>query len=107
MRTPPYASILYGTKRGSWARMGENVGWNSTYGLFRWDNQLARLMILALATGIEIVIVHQAQGYLSASIHDTLTKLPNRRYAESRLEQAVSMSRRTGRTGVLALVDLD
>lgn len=89
------------------ARMGENVGWNSTYGLFRWDNQIARLMILALATGIEIVIVRQAQGYLSASIHDTLTKLPNRRYAESRLEQAVAQSRRSGRTGILAMVDLD
>jgi len=87
--------------------MGADAGPSSTYGAFRWDNQFARLIILALATGIEVVIVHQAQGYLSASIHDTLTKLPNRRYAESCLEQAVTLSRRTGRTGVLALVDLD
>jgi signal transduction histidine kinase/CheY-like chemotaxis protein/HPt (histidine-containing phosphotransfer) domain-containing protein len=34
---------------------------NSTYGTFRLDNQLSRLLILALATAINIAIVHQSR----------------------------------------------
>jgi diguanylate cyclase (GGDEF)-like protein len=92
-----------------WAvhHLGDPGAASSTYGTFRWDNQVARLIILAVATGINGVIVQQAQSYLSASLHDPLTRLPNRRYAEHRLEQALAMARRTGRTGVLALADLD
>ncbi|HEY0558346.1 MAG TPA: ATP-binding protein, partial [Thermoanaerobaculia bacterium] len=35
---------------------------NATYGTFRWDNQLTRLAILAIATAINVVIVHQSRG---------------------------------------------
>ena len=33
-----------------------------TYGSFRWDNQVSRLAILALATAINVAIVHQSRG---------------------------------------------
>jgi signal transduction histidine kinase/CheY-like chemotaxis protein/HPt (histidine-containing phosphotransfer) domain-containing protein len=33
-----------------------------SYGMFRWDNQVARLLILALATAINVAIVHQSRG---------------------------------------------
>ncbi len=34
---------------------------NATYGTFRWDNQITRLAILAIATAINVVIVHQSR----------------------------------------------
>jgi signal transduction histidine kinase/CheY-like chemotaxis protein/HPt (histidine-containing phosphotransfer) domain-containing protein len=33
-----------------------------SYGMFRWDNQIARLAILAFATAINVAIVHQSRG---------------------------------------------
>jgi signal transduction histidine kinase/DNA-binding response OmpR family regulator len=33
-----------------------------SYGVFRWDNQIARLVILALATAINVAIVHQSRS---------------------------------------------
>ncbi|HEV7784085.1 MAG TPA: histidine kinase dimerization/phospho-acceptor domain-containing protein, partial [Thermoanaerobaculia bacterium] len=33
-----------------------------SYGMFRWDNQIARLTILAMATAINVAIVHQSRG---------------------------------------------
>ncbi|HYM60575.1 MAG TPA: GGDEF domain-containing protein [Thermoanaerobaculia bacterium] len=80
---------------------------STTYGQFRWDNQAARVAILALATAINVIIVIQTRKYATASIHDLLTGLPNRRYAEARLIEAISMAGRTKRTAVLAIGDLD
>jgi signal transduction histidine kinase/DNA-binding response OmpR family regulator len=34
---------------------------NATYGTFRWDNQITRLAILAIATAINVVIVYQSR----------------------------------------------
>jgi len=33
-----------------------------SYGMFRWDNQIARLTLLALATAINVAIVQQSRG---------------------------------------------
>jgi signal transduction histidine kinase/DNA-binding response OmpR family regulator len=35
---------------------------SATYGTFLWNNQVFRLVMLALATGINVVIVHQGRG---------------------------------------------
>ncbi|HVT61453.1 MAG TPA: GGDEF domain-containing protein [Thermoanaerobaculia bacterium] len=77
------------------------------YGAFNWDSQVGRLLLLALAAAISAVIVSRAGRYWRDSIHDRLTGLPNRRYAEERLNQAVEVARRTRRPLVLALADLD
>jgi signal transduction histidine kinase/DNA-binding response OmpR family regulator len=34
-----------------------------TYGTFRWDNQIARLVLLALATAINIAIINQGRSF--------------------------------------------
>ncbi len=33
-----------------------------TYGVFRWDNQITRLVILGIATAVNVAIVHQSRG---------------------------------------------
>ncbi len=35
---------------------------NANYGTFRWDNQVTRLAILAIATAVNVAIVHQSRG---------------------------------------------
>ena len=94
-----------------WAAGGRDLAGaafaQSSYGTFNWDNQVGRLVFLAAATAICAAIVRQNRGYLRASVLDPLTGLPNRRYAEARLEQAIAMARRHRRALVLALADLD
>jgi two-component system, cell cycle response regulator len=76
-------------------------------GAFRWDNQIARLLLLGVATAVHIALVSLGRKFWTASIHDRLTGLHNRGYAESRLTEAISQARRTGRNLGVALVDLD
>jgi diguanylate cyclase (GGDEF)-like protein len=94
------AAVTFGDVTGA-------VPAGSSYGSFRWDNQIARLALLALATAINIAIVRQAERHMTASLHDPLTGLPNRRYAEDRLEQAIAIAARNGKSVVVALFDLD
>jgi len=77
------------------------------YGAFNWDNQAGRLLLLALATALAWIIVSRADRYWRDSVFDRLTGLPNRRYIETLLDQAMAAARRTRRPLVLALADLD
>lgn len=79
----------------------------TSYGPFRWDNQIARLAILGFATAIHIVTVRRGRLFLTAALQDVLTGLANRRYAEARLQEAVAIARRAKRTLVVAVGDLD
>jgi two-component system cell cycle response regulator len=77
------------------------------YGAFSWDNQIGRLLLLGLATALASIIVSRADSYWRDSVFDRLTGLPNRRYIEGRLDQAMAAARRTRRPLALALADLD
>jgi diguanylate cyclase (GGDEF)-like protein len=77
------------------------------YGAFSWDSQIGRLLLLALATALSSIIVSRAGRHWRDSIYDRLTGLPNRRYIERRLDEALAAARRSGRPLVLALADLD
>jgi diguanylate cyclase (GGDEF)-like protein len=49
----------------------------------------------------------QAQEFERQATHDKLTGLPNRRHADSYLQQQVDIAQRRKRTGALALADVD
>jgi len=78
-----------------------------TYGAFRWDTQIARLVILWLATAVNVMIVARSRKFLDASMHDLLTGLANRRHCELRLEAAIASAQRSGRGLLVALADID
>lgn len=80
---------------------------NPTYGTFRWDNQGARVILLALVTIINTVFVSQSRRYLRSSQHDELTGLPNRRYANVRLAEYLALAEREHCQLVVALADID
>jgi diguanylate cyclase (GGDEF)-like protein len=79
----------------------------AAFGVFSWSNQISRLALLATATAVNIVIVNTSRAYGRESIHDSLTGLVNRRYAERRLDEALAAARRTRHPLVLALADID
>jgi two-component system cell cycle response regulator len=78
-----------------------------SYGAFSWDSQVGRLLLLALGTALSWVIVARAGRHWRDAVSDRLTGLPNRRYIEERLDQAMAAARRTRRPLVLAFADLD
>jgi diguanylate cyclase (GGDEF)-like protein len=49
----------------------------------------------------------QAEEFERQATHDKLTGLPNRRHADSYLQQQVDLAQRRNRTGALALADVD
>lgn len=49
----------------------------------------------------------QAEEFERQATHDKLTGLPNRRHADSYLQQQVDLAKRRRRTGALALADVD
>jgi diguanylate cyclase (GGDEF)-like protein len=65
------------------------------FGRFTWAGQFTRFAMLAAATAINVSIINTSRRYWSDSVHDSLTGLVNRRYAEKRLEEALATARRT------------
>jgi diguanylate cyclase (GGDEF)-like protein len=104
------AILQYGTLI-AWTANHWNVGAQmpdgATFGTFNWPVQISRLALLATATAVNVVIVNTSRAYGRESIHDSLTGLVNRRYAERRLDEALAMARRSRRPLVLALADID
>lgn len=49
----------------------------------------------------------QAEEFERQATHDKLTRLPNRRYADSYLQQQIELAQRCDRTDSLALADID
>lgn len=49
----------------------------------------------------------QSEEFERQATHDKLTGLPNRRHADDYLQQQINLAQRNGRTGALALADID
>ena len=49
----------------------------------------------------------QAEKFERQATHDKLTGLPNRRFADTYLQQQIDLAQRSERTGALALADVD
>lgn len=77
------------------------------FGAFSWSNQITRLALLGVGTAINVAIVNTSRRYWRDSVHDSLTGLVNRRYAERRFDEALAAARRSGHALVLALADVD
>jgi diguanylate cyclase (GGDEF)-like protein len=87
--------------------LGRATADRALFGAFTWAGQYTRFSLLAVATAINISIINTSRRYWSDSVHDSLTGLVNRRYAEKRLEEALATARRTRHPLVVALADVD
>ncbi|NOT08657.1 MAG: GGDEF domain-containing protein [Gemmatimonadales bacterium] len=77
------------------------------YGHFMWSDQVSRLILLALQTGLCSGIVFRLQRHRRLSSSDHLTGLFNRAYLEDFIKAEVRRSKRYHRSFAVAMVDID
>jgi diguanylate cyclase (GGDEF)-like protein len=77
------------------------------YGMFSWNSQVSRLILLLTATVLSIAVVSRAQELLRLSTSDALTGLFNRGYISDRLAAELERAGRYGHSLTVAMVDID
>ena len=80
---------------------------DSSYGRFDVQDQLARIVLIGVATFISLTIVLRVQQLRVLSVRDRLTGLMIRGYFDERLSEAFDRARRTGDSLAVAMIDLD
>ena len=91
------------------------VGWyaptvwavDPLYGTFRWDSQVSRLQLIAVATVIHAAIVVRSRTFWLDSMRDHLTGLFNRGFFDESLARLVASQASGSRPFTLAIIDLD
>jgi diguanylate cyclase (GGDEF)-like protein len=78
-----------------------------TYGMFSWNTQLSRLIIIVAACFLSIAVVTRTQELLRRSIRDPLTGLVNRTHFSERIAIEVSRAQRQCQPLTIAMVDVD
>jgi diguanylate cyclase (GGDEF)-like protein len=80
---------------------------DGTYGRFDMQDQVARLVLLAIGTGVSLTIVLRVQQLRVLSVRDRLTGLMIRGYFDERLSEAFDRAQKTGDSLAVAMIDLD
>ena len=99
-----YALIVW------WASttIGISPTWSDgSYGRFDVQDQIARVVLLLVATIVSLSIVLRVQQLRVLSVRDRLTGLMIRGYFDERLGEAFDAARRTGEPIAVAMIDLD
>lgn len=79
----------------------------ATYGRFDMQDQVARIILLCVATLLSLAIVLRVQELRVLSVRDRLTGLMIRGYFDERLSETYDRARRTGDPLAVAMIDLD
>ena len=79
----------------------------SAYGTFDMQDQVARLILLGVATFVSLTIVLRVQELRVLSVRDRLTGLMIRGYFDERLSETFERAQRTGEPLAVAMIDLD
>jgi len=99
-----YALIVW------WASttVGTSPTWTEgTYGHFDLQDQIARVLLLLVATIVSLTIVLRVQQLRLLSVRDRLTGLMVRGYFDEQMSEAFDAARRTGEPLAVAMIDLD
>ncbi|MES3033868.1 MAG: GGDEF domain-containing protein [Gemmatimonadota bacterium] len=80
---------------------------DSSYGRFDAQDQIARIVLIGVATCISLAIVLRVQQLRVLSVRDRLTGLMIRGYFDERLSEAFDRAQRTGESLAVAMIDLD
>jgi diguanylate cyclase (GGDEF)-like protein len=83
------------------------TGFPPSYGAFDASDQIARLLLIAMATAFAVLFVIRARQLLVLSTRDLLTGLFNRGFFDERLQEEVERAKRIYRPVTLAMLDLD
>jgi diguanylate cyclase (GGDEF)-like protein len=77
------------------------------YGMFDWNTQVSRLILLFTATVLSTVVVLRFQRLRLLSTSDRLTGLFNRGYLDEHIVAEVSRAERYKRPLAIAMIDID
>jgi diguanylate cyclase (GGDEF)-like protein len=77
------------------------------YGEFSWSAQIARLIMMLIASALSLSLVSRSQKLLQLATSDHLTGLFNRGYVDDRLAIELSRARRHGKLLTIAVIDAD
>lgn len=80
---------------------------SAEYGAVTASNQLQRLILLAIVTGVTLMVVYRMQRLVEMSGTDGLTRLPNRTWLMHRVPQLLDVVKREGGSLSVAMLDLD
>lgn len=79
----------------------------SEFGRFRWTDQLSRLVLLATATGLAMLIVREMQRQRELVTTDPLTGIFNRRFFDDYFTNEIARARRAETPVSVVMVDID
>ncbi|MHB1327911.1 MAG: GGDEF domain-containing protein [Gemmatimonadales bacterium] len=79
----------------------------SEFGRFRWTDQLSRLVLLATATGLAMLIVREMQRQRELVTTDPLTGIFNRRFFDDYFANEIARARRAETPVSVVMVDID
>lgn len=77
------------------------------YGRFEWGDQVSRLILLAVATVLNVYIVRGMQRQRRLSTSDPLTGIFNRRFFDDHLANEAQRAARYNRPFAVAMIDVD
>ena len=77
------------------------------YGEFSWSAQIARLIMMLIASALSLSLVSRSQKLLQLATSDHLTGLFNRGYVDDRLAIELSRARRHRKLLTIAVIDAD
>lgn len=78
-----------------------------TYGVFDWDTQVSRLILLLAASLLSVAVVSRARRLRRLSTGDRLTGIFNRGYFDERFVTEMSRARRYNQPLAVAMIDVD
>lgn len=77
------------------------------YGMFSWSAQIARFILLLIASALSFFLVYRSQKLLQLATTDVLTGLFNRGHVDDRFALELSRARRYGKPLTIAVIDVD
>jgi two-component system cell cycle response regulator len=77
------------------------------YGMFSWNTQVSRLLLLVAASVLSMAVVTRTQELLRRATRDPLTGLINRSHFSERIAIEVSRAQRYHQPLTIAMVDVD
>jgi two-component system cell cycle response regulator len=78
-----------------------------TYGMFSWNTQVSRVLLIVAASILSIAVVTRTQELLRRATRDALTGLINRSHFSERVAIEVSRAQRYRRPLTIAMIDVD
>ena len=95
--------------------LGIDINWDvygavyrpTEYGLFDWPGQIARLVLLGIASVLAATVVTRGKALRRLSSMDRMTGVYNRGYFDERLSAEMSRARRQSEPLALVMIDVD